>query len=350
MIDPLDGTTNFIHGFPQYCVSIALKYKGKLEHAVIYDPNRDEEFTASRGRGAALNGRRIRCTNRPGLEGCLIGTGFPFRKDQAPHMDAYLGMFADIAASTAGLRRPGSAALDLAWLAAGRLDGFFEFGLSEWDLAAGALLITEAGGLVGDLSGGHKFLESGGIVAGSPPADHMARNGLLGSAKPYNLVVDRRYESPVLQLLDDVKSGETDAAILWGPLAGPLVKTDYPELQVTPLVKETLPPRLFFRITMGVRMGEKVWERELNSLIRRHQDEINEVLVEAGAGLSGAFWRAGLVDELIVYMAPRLLGSQARPLMQLPFESMSEAMDVAVTDMRAIGQDWRITARPIFPS
>ncbi|KZY17180.1 inositol monophosphatase, partial [Alcanivorax sp. HI0035] len=161
VIDPLDGTTNFIHGFPQYCVSIALKYKGKLEHAVIYDPNRDEEFTASRGRGAALNGRRIRCTNRPGLEGCLIGTGFPFRKDQAPHMDAYLGMFADIAASTAGLRRPGSAALDLAWLAAGRLDGFFEFGLSEWDLAAGALLITEAGGLVGDLSGGHKFLESG---------------------------------------------------------------------------------------------------------------------------------------------------------------------------------------------
>ena len=124
-----------------------------------------------------------------------------------------------------------------------------------------------------------------GIVAGSPPADHMARNGLLGSAKPYNLVVDRRYESPVLQLLDDVKSGETDAAILWGPLAGPLVKTDYPELQVTPLVKETLPPRLFFRITMGVRMGEKVWERELNSLIRRHQDEINEVLVEAGVPL-----------------------------------------------------------------
>ncbi|MGR3269532.1 quinoprotein dehydrogenase-associated putative ABC transporter substrate-binding protein [Thalassococcus profundi] len=125
-----------------------------------------------------------------------------------------------------------------------------------------------------------------GIVAGSPPADHMARNGLLGSAKPYNLVVDRRYESPVLELLDDVKSGETDAAILWGPLAGPLVKTDYPGLQVTPLVKETLPPRLFFRITMGVRMGEKVWERELNSLIRRHQDEINQLLVEAGVPLA----------------------------------------------------------------
>ena len=181
IIDPLDGTTNFIHGFPQYCVSIALKHKGKVEHAVIYDPNRDEEFTASRGRGAALNGRRIRCTNRPGLDGCLIGTGFPFRKDQAPFMDAYLGMVADIAASTAGLRRPGSAALDLAWLAAGRLDGFFEFGLAEWDMAAGALLITEAGGLVGDLSGGHKYLESGGVVAGSP----KVFKGLLQKIKPH---------------------------------------------------------------------------------------------------------------------------------------------------------------------
>ena len=181
IIDPLDGTTNFIHGFPQYCVSIALKFKGKIEHAVVYDPNRDEEFTASRGRGAALNGRRIRCTNRAGLDGCLIGTGFPFRKDQAPHMDAYLGMFADIAASTAGLRRPGSAALDLAWLAAGRLDGFFEFGLAEWDMAAGVLLITEAGGLVGDLSGGHKYLESGGIVAGSP----KVFKGLLQKIKPH---------------------------------------------------------------------------------------------------------------------------------------------------------------------
>lgn len=181
VIDPLDGTTNFIHGFPQYCVSIALKVKGRMEHAVIYDPNRDEEFTASRGRGAALNGRRIRCTRRAGLEGSLIGTGFPFRQDQAPHMDAYLGMFADIAATCAGLRRPGSAALDLAWMAAGRLDGFFEFGLAEWDMAAGSLLITEAGGLVGDLSGGHKYLTSGGIVAGGP----KVFKGLLRHIKPH---------------------------------------------------------------------------------------------------------------------------------------------------------------------
>lgn len=168
VIDPLDGTTNFIHGFPQYCVSIALKHKGRLEHAVIYDPNRDEEFTASRGRGATVNGRRLRVTDRKGLEGALIGTGFPFRPNQMEHMDNYLAMFKGVAEASAGLRRPGSAALDLAWLAAGRIDGFFEFGLSEWDMAAGALLITEAGGLVGDLGGGHKYLETGGIVAGNP--------------------------------------------------------------------------------------------------------------------------------------------------------------------------------------
>ncbi len=124
-----------------------------------------------------------------------------------------------------------------------------------------------------------------GIVAGSPPANHMARNGLLKNAKAYNLVVDRRYESPTVDLLNDLQSGETGAAILWGPIAGPLVKSDYPDLTVIPLLKETLPPRLFFRITMGVRMGEKVWERKLNSLIRRNQDKINAILDEAGVPL-----------------------------------------------------------------
>ncbi|MEL6100608.1 MAG: substrate-binding domain-containing protein [Pseudomonadota bacterium] len=128
---------------------------------------------------------------------------------------------------------------------------------------------------------GHRI----GIIAGTPPAAHMARNGLLAKAKPYNLVVDRRHESPVINMLDDLKSGETDAAIIWGPLGGPLVKAKYPGMVVTPLVKETLPPRLFFRITMGVRQGEKVWQRKLNSLIRRHQDEINALLVEAGVPL-----------------------------------------------------------------
>ena len=124
-----------------------------------------------------------------------------------------------------------------------------------------------------------------GIIAGSPPATHMARNGLLGKAKPYNLVVDRRHESPVIDMLDDLAAGKTDAVILWGPLAGPLVKLEYPGLKVTPLTKETLPPRLFFRITMGVRQGEKVWQRKLNSLIRRNQDEINRLLSDAGVPL-----------------------------------------------------------------
>lgn len=121
-----------------------------------------------------------------------------------------------------------------------------------------------------------------GVIAGSPPADHMARNGLIGKAKPYALVVDRRYESPAENMLNDLDAGTIDAAILWGPIGGPLVKSDHPDLKVIPLIHETLPPKMYYRITMGVRQGEKVWQRELNSLIRRHQDEINAVLAEAG--------------------------------------------------------------------
>lgn len=124
-----------------------------------------------------------------------------------------------------------------------------------------------------------------GIVAGTPPAAHMARNGLIGQAKPYNLFVDRRVESPAIDMLDDLQSGEIDAAILWGPLGGPLVKADYPDFKVIPLVNEELPPRLFYRITMGVRQGEKVWQRQLNSLIRRNQDEINAILADSGVPL-----------------------------------------------------------------
>lgn len=181
VIDPLDGTTNFIHGIPQYAISIALKHKGRVEHALVYDPVKEEEFTASRGRGAALNGRRLRVSGRKGLEGAIIGTGFPFRPGQMRHMDNYLGMFRDIAGSTAGLRRPGAAALDLAWVACGRYDGFFEYGLSEWDIAAGSLIIIEAGGLVGDLRGGHDYLKTGGIVAGTP----KVFKGLLQKIQPH---------------------------------------------------------------------------------------------------------------------------------------------------------------------
>jgi len=164
VIDPLDGTTNYLHSFPQFAVSIALKHKGVLEHGVVYDPVRDEIFTATRGEGAMLNDRRLRISDRKGLQGALLGTGFPYRDFQ--HMDAYIGMFKTFAQETAGMRRPGSAALDFAYVAAGRLDGFWELGLSEWDFAAGALLVKEAGGTVSDIGGGGRFLETGNVIAG----------------------------------------------------------------------------------------------------------------------------------------------------------------------------------------
>ena len=166
IIDPLDGTTNFLHGFPQFAVSIALQHKGVMTQAVIYDPVKNELFTATRGRGAFLNDKRIRVTKRVHLADSLIGTGFPYTKFE--HMDAYIDIFKDLMQQTSGLRRPGSAALDLAWMAAGRYDAFFETGLKPWDIAAGTLLITEAGGMVSDLQGSDTFLKTGHICAGNP--------------------------------------------------------------------------------------------------------------------------------------------------------------------------------------
>lgn len=166
IIDPLDGTTNFLHGFPQFAVSIALQHKGVITQAVVYDPVRNELFTATRGRGAFLNDKRIRVTRRVNLADSLIGTGFPYTKFE--HLDAYLGIFKDLMQKTSGLRRPGSAALDLAWMAAGRYDGFFETGLHVWDIAAGTLLITEAGGMVSDLQGTDTYLKQCHICAGNP--------------------------------------------------------------------------------------------------------------------------------------------------------------------------------------
>ena len=180
IIDPLDGTTNFLHGFPQYAVSIALRHKGRLDQAVVYDPMRQELFTASRGGGAHLNGKRIRVTNCRGLEGALLGTGIPFRGD-LPYLDAYLEMLKALLPGSAGIRRPGSAALDLAYLAAGRIDGFWEIGLNTWDMAAGVLLVEEAGGLVSDLNGGFKHMESGNIVAGAP----KVFKAMLQAIKPH---------------------------------------------------------------------------------------------------------------------------------------------------------------------
>jgi len=179
IIDPLDGTTNFLHGFPQFAVSIALRHKGRLEQAVIYDPLRQELFTATRGAGAHLNERRIRVSTRRTLDGALLGTGFPFRQQQ--HLDAYLGMFRSLFPMTAGIRRAGSAALDLAYVACGRLDGFWEIGLSAWDMAAGVLLIQEAGGLSGDLSGGHDHFSDGNIVSANPKLFPL----ILKAIRPY---------------------------------------------------------------------------------------------------------------------------------------------------------------------
>src|SRR3982751_1674181 len=163
VIDPLDGTTNFLHGFPQYCVSIGLLHKGKPTQAVVFDTNRNELFTATKGVGAYLNDRRIRASRTDKLEDALVGTGFPFR--EVGHLDDYLRMFRNVTKATSGIRRPGAAALDLAWVACGRIDGFWEMGLSPWDMAAGALLVREAGGLIGDLEGNEAYLDSGRVVA-----------------------------------------------------------------------------------------------------------------------------------------------------------------------------------------
>jgi myo-inositol-1(or 4)-monophosphatase len=167
IIDPLDGTTNYLHGIPHFAVSIGLKHKGRLEHAVIIDPVRNEEFVASRGTGAQLNGRRLRVSQRIRLEDALLATGIPF-KDVLLHLDAYMAMLKTFTSQCRGIRRAGSAALDLAYVAAGRVDGFWELGLKPWDIAAGALLIWEAGGFVSDLVGGEQFMETGNIVAANP--------------------------------------------------------------------------------------------------------------------------------------------------------------------------------------
>lgn len=166
IIDPLDGTTNFIHGFPVYCTSIALQVEGRIEQAVIYDPTRNDLFTATRGRGAFLNARRIRVSKRIRLADALISTGFPFRAEQ--DRKQFMQMFMEMMQATSGMRRPGSAALDLAYVAAGFADGFFETGLNPWDVAAGSLLVQEAGGLMGNFTGEAKFLDTQECLAANP--------------------------------------------------------------------------------------------------------------------------------------------------------------------------------------
>ncbi|RYZ13289.1 MAG: inositol monophosphatase [Comamonadaceae bacterium] len=199
IIDPLDGTTNFIHGFPVYCVSIALAVRGKIEQAVIYDPSRNDLFTATKGRGAYMNDRRLRVSKRTKLTECLISTGFPFRTgDNFKH---YLAIMADLMPRTAGMRRPGAAALDLAYVAAGFTDGFFETGLSPWDVAAGSLLVTEAGGLIGNLTGEADFLHQKECLAASPRV-YAQLVPLLAKYSKFASVDDKMRASDRMRSLD----------------------------------------------------------------------------------------------------------------------------------------------------
>lgn len=182
IIDPLDGTTNFVHGFPQFAVSIGLEHQGKIEQAVVYDPLLQELFSASRGHGAYLNDRRIRVTQLSQMQHALLGTGFPFRSTE--YLDTYLCTFKQLFPNCAGVRRAGSAALDLAYVAAGRLDGFWEFSLKPWDLAAGTLLIQEAGGLVSDMQGQQHYLDSGHVLTANAKLHRQLLEIVTGCLPP----------------------------------------------------------------------------------------------------------------------------------------------------------------------
>jgi myo-inositol-1(or 4)-monophosphatase len=210
IIDPLDGTTNFIHGFPVYCVSIALQVRGKLEQAVVFDPSRNDLFTATKGRGAFMNERRIRVSKRTRLDECLLSTGFPFRPED--DFDKYLRLMGDVMQRTAGLRRPGAAALDLAYVAAGFSDGFFELGLQPWDMAAGALLITEAGGLVGNFTGDANFLEQRECMAASPRI-YAQLVPLLHKYSKFASADDKRAVSESVKTLSLSSHGEDTAPL-----------------------------------------------------------------------------------------------------------------------------------------
>lgn len=203
IIDPLDGTTNFLHGFPQYSISIALQERGVLTQGLVYDPNRNDLFTATKGRGAFLNDKRIRVSQRTKLQQAMVGTGFPFR--DFTHLETYLAMLSDLIKKTSGIRRPGSAALDLAYVAAGWYDGFWEIGLSAWDIAAGGLLVQEAGGIVADFEGNESWLKTGNIVAANPKIFAQ----MVQTLAPH-LTAELKTPVPVLEVLTDALPTDTN--------------------------------------------------------------------------------------------------------------------------------------------
>ena len=209
IIDPLDGTTNFIHGFPVYCVSIALMVKGRIEQAVVYDPTRNDLFCATRGRGAYLNERRIRVAKRTHLRETLLTTGFPFRPGDA--FQTYMSMLGEVMPRCTGVRRPGAAALDLAYVAAGFSDGFFEMGLSPWDVAAGALLVTEAGGLIGNFTGEADFLDQKECLAANPKI-YGQLVSLIGKYSKFASAGDKASVRQEAGADQDTPTAPTDAA------------------------------------------------------------------------------------------------------------------------------------------
>jgi myo-inositol-1(or 4)-monophosphatase len=207
IIDPLDGTTNFLHGFPVYAVSIGLAFRGKVEQAVVYDPTRNDLFFASKGRGAFLNDRRLRVSKRTRITDALIGTGFPFRKGD--NFKRYVKMFEEVMQHCAGLRRPGAAALDLCYVAAGYYDGFFETGLNPWDVAAGSLIITEAGGLIGNFTGEADYLYQREVVAGNP----KVYGQLVQILTPYTRVIEAPHAAPAAATADATQAFVAAAAM-----------------------------------------------------------------------------------------------------------------------------------------
>ncbi len=234
IIDPLDGTTNFIHGFPYYCVSIALSFRGKVEQAVVYDPTRNDLFIASKGRGAYLNDKRLRVSKRTRLADSIIGTGFPFRKGD--NFQRYLKMMEDVMPLCAGLRRPGAAALDLCYVAAGMYDGFFETGLNPWDIAAGALMITEAGGLVGNFTGESDFMHQREILAGSP----KIYGHLVKLLTPYSRVITAE-EAAEAKAEQDTAQATPASALAASIAAAEQTQTEAPKRKAIRLRKKDTP-------------------------------------------------------------------------------------------------------------
>jgi myo-inositol-1(or 4)-monophosphatase len=220
IIDPLDGTTNFIHGFPVYCVSIALAVRGKVEQAVVYDPTRNDMFTASKGRGSYMNDRRIRVAKRTRLQECLISTGFPYRPGDK--LKSYLNMLGEVMSQCAGVRRPGAAALDLAYVAAGFSDGFFETGLQPWDVAAGSLLVTEAGGLIGNFTGESDFLEQNECVAGNP----RIYGQLVTTLAKYSKFAAAGDKAKIRQAARDVPTSDADDTTVANAFAQAVTSTE----------------------------------------------------------------------------------------------------------------------------